>query len=274
MPVLQAIILGAVQAITEFLPISSSGHLILAAYFLDGQASPLFFDVVLHLGTAGALLFVFWQDLLKIVKSLYWDFILKKRDFANYSADSKLGGLIVIACIPAVLVGLLFGDYIEENLRQIGYVVIFSLLGTMLMIIAEFFAYRSKAKTQVELKNSVVVGLLQVFSLLPGFSRSGSTISGGMISGLTRESAARFSFLLSVPLVLAAGVFELSNSVDSIAQVPVISMVAGFVTSLLVGIVVIRFLLKYLAKHSLWVFIFYRIFLVLLLLLLMILHSM
>ncbi len=266
MNIFEALLLGAIQAITEFLPISSSGHLILAAYFLDGQASPLFFDVVLHLGTAAALLFVFWKDLLGIIKALYWDFVLKKRDFANYSTESKLGFLIVVACIPAVLVGLAFGDYIEENLRQVGFVVIFSLLGTMLMIIAEFFAYKTTGKTEVKLKNSVTVGLLQVFSLLPGFSRSGSTISGGVISGLTRETAARFSFLLSVPLVLAAGIFEIGNSLDSISQVPVISMLAGFLSSLLVGVLVIRFLLKYLAKHSLWVFIFYRIILVLILL--------
>lgn len=269
MSLLEAFFLGIVQALTEFLPISSSGHLILVSHLLKGQASPLLFDLVLHAGTALALLVVFGSELLVVLKSFSSDFFSKKFKFKSYSQEGIKAVYIGIACLPAVLVGVLFGDLIEGSLRTVQYVLIFLIIGTILLITAELYGGKQNTGQTLKTSSSIVIGLFQVLALLPGMSRSGSTISAGMLVGLTRESAAKFSFLMSVPLVLAASCYELYSSWDSVSSSMDITYIVGFATSFVTGVVVIRLLLKYLSHHSLWVFIIYRILLVMVLALLL-----
>jgi undecaprenyl-diphosphatase len=270
-----AIIFGVVQALTEFLPISSSGHLILVSNFLGSGSNPLIFDVFLHLGTAAALLIVFYKDLFALAKALYFDFFLKKFNFGSYTTDGKMALYLAMACIPAVLVGLLFGDSIDANYREVSFVIKFSIFGTLLMILAELVAQYRGLRKDVSGWSATIIGVLQSFALFPGVSRSGSTISAGMLLGISRQKAARFSFLMSVPLIFAATGYEFYSSIYGSARSMYISgflvqnlvaLLFGFLSSFIVGIFAIKFLLKFLENHSLWVFIIYRIGLVLVLL--------
>lgn len=274
-PVPNAILLGIVQALTEFLPISSSGHLILVSNFLGGNSNPLIFDVFLHLGTAVALLTVFYKDLFAIAKALYFDFFLKKFNFLSYTSDGKMGLYIILACIPAILIGLLYGEYIDENYREVTFVIKFSIFGTLLMALAELAAKYKGSKKDVSGLSAALIGFMQSFALLPGVSRSGSTISAGMLLGISREKAARFSFLMSVPLIFAATGFEFYSTLfDSSTSSYTtgflvqnsLALLLGFLASFIVGVFAIKFLLKFLQNHSLWVFIIYRVLLVLILL--------
>lgn len=274
-PVPNAILLGIVQALTEFLPISSSGHLILVSNFLGGNSNPLIFDVFLHLGTAVALLTVFYKDLFAIAKALYFDFFLKKFNFGSYTTDGKMGLYIILACIPAILVGLLFGEYIDENYREVEFVIKFSIFGTLLMTLAEIAARFKGLKKDVSGLSATLIGFMQSFALFPGVSRSGSTISAGMLLGISREKAARFSFLMSVPLIFAATGFEFYSTlfgadgsmfVSGFLVQNSLALLFGFLASFIIGVFAIKFLLKFLQNHSLWVFIIYRVLLVLILL--------
>ena len=268
MTIIHAFTLGLVQSLTEFLPVSSSAHLIILPTLFHWEVQPLFFDVVLHLGTAAALLTVFWRDLLTIARSLVKETFSLKFKLSSYSKESLLGFYVLIACIPAILVGLMFGDIIEESFRKIEFTIIFLLLGSMLMVVAELFGKRVFTEKSITAKSALAIGLVQVLALLPGFSRSGSTISAGMLTGLTRIKAARFSFLMSVPLVLSAGVYELTKNFNLITSISPQVFVLGFLTSFVFGVVVIKFLLSYLSKHSLMIFVAYRLLLVVALILL------
>ena len=243
MSVFQALILGVLQGITEFLPISSSGHLILLPNFLGWEVQSLAFDTILHLGTSAALIVYFWSELPK---------------FFN---DKSFLKLILVGTIPALFFGVIFGEIIENYFRSIQYVVIFLTLGSILMFLAEKF-YRKKWHSErmsyfekLSLREGLIVGIFQSLSLLSGVSRSGSTISGGMFMGLTREAAARFSFILSIPVVIAAGVFKIFDSYQELSiDVPIIF---GFIASAVTGIIVIKYLLKFLKTNNLYVFIIY-----------------
>lgn len=268
MTIIHAFILGLVQALTEFLPVSSSAHLIILPSLFKWDIQPLFFDVVLHLGTAAALLTVFWHDLFSILQSLIKDARPSKFKLTSYSKTSQLGFYVLIACIPAIIVGLIFGDVIEESFRKVEFTIIFLLLGTILMSAAEIYYKHSSGDKEVSGRSSIIIGLTQVLALLPGFSRSGSTISAGMLTGLSRINAARFSFLMSVPLVLSAGAYELVKNINLVTSISTQVFLVGFGTSFVFGVLVIKFLLNYLNKHSLMVFIAYRLFLVIALIML------
>lgn len=248
MTYLQAIVLGITQGLTEFLPVSSSGHLIIIPSLFGWETQPLVFDTVLHLGTAGALIVYFFKDLINA-----------------FFKEIKIGIMILAGSIPAGIIGLFLDSKIESTFRGVEYVVIFLVLGSLLMYFAENFGSNTSEK-QVTLEKSFAIGLFQALALLPGVSRSGSTISGGMILGLNREKAARFSFLLSVPIVVAAGGFKVLSSLDTIHQISLPVLGAGFLSSFLVGIVAIDLLLKFLKSHKLYIFIIYRLFLALFLL--------
>ncbi len=245
MTVLQALILGVVQGVTEFLPISSSGHLIIIPEIFGWRVQPLVFDTTLHLGTALALIVYFYKDILEI--------LIKK---------IKFGWIILAGSIPAGLIGFFFGDFFENTFRNTTYVVLFLFAGSLLMFIAELFVKRVKIDEKVGIRKSVLIGLFQSLALLPGMSRSGSTISGGMLLGLSRRKAARFSFLLSIPIVLGAAVFKIVESFSAVQEVSILTLSVGFVSSLVVGLLAIKFLLTYLGKKDLWVFIVYRLVLI------------
>ncbi|HLC93912.1 MAG TPA: undecaprenyl-diphosphatase UppP [Patescibacteria group bacterium] len=244
MSVFHAAILGIVQGLTEFLPVSSSGHLVIFPNLLGWKEQPLVFDTTLHLGTAAALAVYFWNDLWNIVKQRNTNLILA----------------IIIGVIPAGILGFLFDNQIEQTFRSVWYVALFLLLGTGLMLVAELM-YKSYSQAVTPFKG-FIIGIFQSLALLPGVSRSGATISGGMLSGINREEAARFSFLLSLPIVLLAGIYKLFSSFpaasDTIAW-PVIS--AGFVASFVSGMLAIHLLLNFVRRHSLYIFIVYRLLL-------------
>ena len=260
MPLIKAFILGIVQGLTEFLPVSSSAHLIIFPELLGWEEHSLSFDTTLHLGTLLALLVVFWKDILSIIKSLFSDIKKHKRSFNHYSPNSWLAFKIFVASIPVGLIGLFLGDFLENKFRGIGFVIIFLLVGTLIMYIAEKkFKKRLIVKDEISVGKSFKVGVFQALALLPGISRSGSTISGGMLNGLSRKAAARFSFLLSIPAVLAAGISQLFSSLDYLNMAEIAPMMVGFISSFVVGVFAINIMMKFVKSNKLYPFIFYRL---------------
>lgn len=254
MSLIQALVLGIVQGLTEILPISSSGHLILVPKFLGWESHRLSFDAALHLGTALALLPFFARD---------WRALFVERRWGTI-------GAIALASVPVGLIGLLGANFIEQNFRG-PVLVAGALIGVaVLMLIGEWW-YRGRGEGRVNLTvpDIFAVGLAQALALIPGVSRSGITILTGMGRGITRESAARFSFLVSLPIVLAASLWELFSVYREGALVNDWSSFAvGIGTSFIVGLFAIRFLFGILKRYSLIPFAIYRILLGIALLLL------
>jgi len=263
MSILQSLVLGIVQGLTEFLPISSSGHLILIPHLFGWSDHSIAFGTTLHLGTVGALLVYFWEDLWGIVSSFKKDFLGKRLNFKKYSETSWLGLKILIGCVPAGILGILFSGVFEGVFRGVNPVVVFLILGSLLMLLAELLKVE---KGDLSLGKSFVVGIFQSLALFPGVSRSGATISGGMLMGMSREAAAKFSFLLSIPIVIMAGVFELVSSSQIFHTISVADFLIGFFASFLTGMFAIKFMLGFLKTHKLYIFIVYRLVLVLFLL--------
>ncbi len=258
MTFLHSIILGIVQGLTEFLPISSSAHLVLVPYlfgwdFPAGQVFP--FDVIVQLGTLLAVIIYFWKDLWAIIRS-FVSCLLRGKPFAE--ADARLGWYLILATIPAGLLGLLIKSEVEAAFHSAPATAIFLLVTAALLLIAERIGRKTRSFEDFNWKDSLVMGLFQAVSIFPGVSRSGSTITGGMTRNLTRPAAARFSFLMSIPVMLAAGLL----SVLDLRGVPGLSsflpvVLAGTLTAAVVGYLSIRWLLSYLVRHSLTVFSIY-----------------
>ena len=256
---LDAAILGALQGITEFLPISSSGHLILAEKFLNLDTESLkTFDVMLNLGTLLAVLFYFWAEVKGMLIAL-WRFITRKLP-AN-DPYAKLIVFLIIGTIPAVIFGL-FGDTIDAHFRNAKSVTMMMMIVAGIFIAAELFYKKVKIKKNEvgSWKQALIVGVAQAFALIPGVSRSGSTITAGLFQGIEREKIAKFSFLLSIPAVCGAliltGVKIIKHGTVAVAMGP---LVVGFLTSFVFGILSISFLMRFLKNHSLNVFAAYRI---------------
>jgi len=264
MTLLQAIILGIVQGLTEFIPISSSGHLILVEKLMgiERRLTPeqiTAFIAVIQLGTLAAVLVYFFRDIVEITSG----FIrgnLARRIGRREAQPARLGWLIIIGTLPIATVGLAAKKIIEgsltKNLTVIGASMI---IWGLLLAVAEAAGERRKGMEEVGLKETLAVGFAQVFSLIPGSSRSGTTITGALLVGLTRETAARFSFLLSIPAIAASGLLELREAVDSLAGIGLANLVAATVVSGVVGYASIAFLLGYLRRHSTYLFIGYRL---------------
>jgi undecaprenyl-diphosphatase len=256
---LQAIVLGVVQGLTEFLPVSSSGHLLLGQYFLglDQDRFGLSFDVALHLGTLVAVVSYFWRDLLRMALAFFRSF--SHRDLAN-DADQRMAYLIIAATVPAALIGFFLEDFFAGTAVRSPWVVVFNfvLIG-VLFIVGEVVGKRTRRASKLGFGEAVGIGFAQAAALVPGVSRSGATITLGLFLGLRREEAARFSFLMSVPIIAGAGSLKVAEVVaGGMDAAQMLLFVVGFVTSAAVGYVTIRFLLNYLTNHSLRAFAFYR----------------
>ena len=254
MDAFSALILGLVQGLTEFLPISSSGHLILAREILGLQTeNGLAVDAVLQLATILAVGIYFYKDLLDLVKAAVF-LILRK------PIDQKAKILlfaIIAGTIPALIAGLLLEKTMETVFRSAELVAITLILGSVLFWVAEKMAKQNKS---LSVNNGFLIGLFQTLALVPGVSRSGSTISGGLILGLTREQAARFSFLLSFPIILGSGLKKLMDlQNEQSAEILNLPLFLSFAAAFLVGMLCIHFLLRYLKNHSLNIFIIYRL---------------
>ena len=254
---LQAIALGIVQGLTEFLPVSSSGHLLLGQYFLgmDQDRFGLTFDAAIHTGTVAAVISYFWRDLLRMAGA----FLRSLRGPNFEERDQRMAYLILVATVPAGIVGLLFQGFFENEVRSPWLVAFNLVLVGALFIVGEVVGRQTRTSDKLGFKEAVGIGLAQTVALFPGVSRSGATITLGLFLGLRRDEAARFSFLMSVPITAAAALLSLGDAFGSgVDAGDALLFVVGSVTSGVVGYLAIRFLLAYLAGHSLRVFAYYR----------------
>lgn len=264
MGIFDSIILGIVQGLTEFLPISSSGHLIIFRDIFGWHtSSDLSFDAILQLATALAIIVYFWKDIFRLINS-FFKIITKKE---TEEKDKTIIFAIIIGTIPAVIAGIFLERYMETIFRNSLLVAIVLLVGSLVMYLAEKFSTKNK---ELSVRKGFYIGLFQCLALVPGFSRSGATISGGLFSGLTREESARFSFLLSIPIILGSG-FKKILEIWSSGQLlnDWLILLIGAITAFIVGLFAIKFLLNFLKKYSLKTFIYYRIALAILIIILM-----
>ncbi len=246
MTIFQALILGIIQGLGEFLPISSSAHLVLVPWVLDWPYAGLTFDVALHIGTLISVVAFFWRDWFSLINSAL------RRDGTQ---EARMFWYLLAATVPGAAVGYLFEEQAETIFRTP------LLIGVLLIMmgIVLYWVDRSAAKIKsirgVSLSDSLLIGLSQAFAILPGVSRSGVTMTVGRALGLTREAAARFSFLLSTPIIVGAGLFKLKDITPGDINA---AFVAGVISSAVVGFISIGFLLRYLARRSFAVFAWYR----------------
>ena len=256
---LEAILLGVVQGLTEFLPVSSSGHLLLGQHFLglDQDRFGLPFDVALHLGTLVAVVGFFWRDLLRMARAFARSLSPGERNLAD--PDQRLAYLILVSTVPAALIGFVFEDFFEDTVRS-PWVVVFNLvLVGVLFIVAEAVGSRSRRADKLGFSEAVGIGFAQAAALVPGVSRSGATITLGLFLGLRREEAARFSFLMSVPAIAGAGLSQLAEVVsEGMDAWGALMFGAGFVSAAVVGYLAIMFFLRFVVHHSLRSFAYYR----------------
>lgn len=258
MDLLQAILLGVIQGLTELLPISSSGHLVVVPRLLGWPEHSLAFDAALHLGTAAALLAFFWRDWLALVVGM-WDGLRRAEARAHWRW--KLGWMLALGSVPAGLVGFALESPIERLLRG-PVTVAAALIGVgVVMWLADRFSSQARKLTELGYLDALLVGLAQMLALWPGVSRSGATISAGLALGLTREAAARFSFLLATPIVVAAGSYKLLKDVllKGLPPGEGLAFAAGMLAAFLVGLAAIAFLLRFLQRYTLTLFVLYRV---------------
>ncbi|NTU42066.1 MAG: undecaprenyl-diphosphate phosphatase [Nitrospirales bacterium] len=237
--------MGIVQGITEFFPVSSTAHLILFPWFFgwEGEINSLTFDVALHGGTLMALLVFFYKDWLNLLLR-----------------DRRMLLFLILATIPAGVVGVLLNDFVENTLRS-PLIIVFTLIGVgILMLVAEKYAAHKRGKTieSISLSDALFIGVAQAVALIPGVSRSGATITAGLFRHVTRESAARFSFLLSAPVIGGAFLLEGRKILDSSEANGMGLFALGFIVSFVSGLLAIKFLLSFLKKYPLNAFVYYR----------------
>lgn len=258
MEFLHAIILGVVQGLTEFLPISSTGHLILTREVFGMEASnALAFDAVLHLATALAVTLYFHKDIRLLVNT-----VLRKMSRLPVNArDLTLVYAIVAATIPAVILGLLLESLMETMFRSPLLVAFVLVFGSMLFMYAEWVYEHSYPQNEMSILKGFKLGLFQCLALIPGMSRSGAVISGGMLLGLTRHEAARFAFLMAIPVIFGAGMKKMLDLMGSGEVVAWGAVGVGAFASFTTGLLAVHFMLKFVRSHSLWPFIWYRIIL-------------
>lgn len=275
MTVLQAIILGIVQGLTEFIPISSTAHLIFASRLIglyDGVDAALKAEqttatiAVIQLGTLLAVLIYFARDIINITTAFVRDHValLSGRNRTDgsrrLSPEAWLGWLVILGSIPVAVVGLLFKHQIEGTFtKNLWIIATMMILVALLLGLAELVGKRKRTVADLSVGDALAVGFAQVLALVPGSSRSGSTIMAGLFTGLTRETAARFSFLLSMPAIAASGLLELKEAMHKLPDGSYLPLIVATVVSGLVGYASIWFLLRFLRTHSTGVFIVYRL---------------
>jgi undecaprenyl-diphosphatase len=258
MDYLRAAILGIVQGLSEFLPISSSGHLILVPALFKWPDQGLAFDVGLHVGTLLALLVYFWSDWWRMGMAVLRDVGVRRIHVREYSADSQLFALIAIGSVPAAIVGLLFNDWIETNLRQPWLVAIALGIVGLIMLAADRRGTKTRALSAIGLLDVVLIGAAQATALFPGVSRSGATISMGLFRNFTRDSAARFAFLLGTPAFVGAALLKFKD-IEGLTGRETTELLIGLTCSAVVGFLVIHLLLRFLRTRTLMPFVVYRL---------------
>lgn len=250
MTTFEAVFLGAIQGLTEFLPVSSSGHLILAEHFMGLPDTPLAFDVTLHLGTLLAVLLYFQSDWFSMAASIFKRHEGEKR---------RLFVFLLLGTIPGGLGGLLLSHYAETVFRSPWLVVITLLAVALLMALAERALGRGRAFSSIRLKDALIIGFSQALAIAPGVSRSGITMSAAMFLGLEREAAARFSFLLSAPIIAGSGLYEGLKMLRHGGDTFNLDFVWGFLAAGISGYLAVSFLMRYLVRHTFYPFVCYRV---------------
>jgi len=261
MGIFDALFLGVLQGIAEFLPVSSSGHLILGESILGLDVESLkSFDVVVHIGTLTAVVVYFWKDVVMLFQG-FFAFLGFYKINSHVKESQKLILYIIVASIPAVLTGLFFEDAIDFLFRDALYVGLWMIIIGQIFFLAEWYASKYKKEKELNLQSAIVIGLAQAVALIPGVSRSGSTIATGLFRGLSREKAARFSFLMSMPVVFGAGLLtaikemkkasEAGLGISFGEQADLLPLIIGFASSALAGFAAVYFLMKFIKNHTL-----------------------
>ena len=260
MDILQGIIIGIVQGLTEFLPVSSSAHLIFAQEFLGVHQPGIAFDVLLHLGTLVAVISYFFKDIIEMIKAFFGSLvdIFKGKFKEGFKEDSykKLAWMVIIGTIPVGIIGILFNSEIEATFNSLTIPAFFLLITGILLYVSQRLNVGKKDIKDCSIKESILVGIGQACALIPGLSRSGTTIASGLLIGLDKEFAAKFSFLLAVPAIIGATVTQL-DGIGTGIDANLIPYVLGFVASLISGYLAISILLKLIREISLDIFAFY-----------------
>ncbi|MBD2436175.1 undecaprenyl-diphosphate phosphatase [Nostoc sp. FACHB-110] len=259
MNIFQAIVLGFVQGMTEFLPISSTAHLKVVPVVLGWGDPGVAFTAVIQLGSIAAVLWYFWGDLTRILTGATR--AIAQKDYANYDLRLSLG--IALGTLPIIFFGLLIKrfipDYDNSPIRSIGAIAIASIVMSLLLGIAEKLGKRQRDFEHLTMNDGLLMGLAQSLALIPGVSRSGSTLTAGLFMTLQRETAARFSFLLGIPAITLAGLVELKDVLGDISSTGIIPLFAGVISATIFSYISIVGLLRFLKTQSTWVFIWYRL---------------
>jgi undecaprenyl-diphosphatase len=261
--VFQAIVIGIVQGLTEFLPISSSAHLILFPPLLnwnDPFLNSAEFDVMLHGGTLLALLVYFWRDVVRLLGAFFASIRDRSLDGDH---DRRLAWLLLISVIPAAALGALFEDFFDTYFRasdHLIYIPVLLVVGAILLFLAERLARHVRDMWQLKWLDALLIGIAQAFALFPGISRSGITIASGLFLGMKRDAAARFAFLMGIPVIAGATLWKLRElNLGAMTSSDTVALAAGFAAAAISGFVAISFLLRYLRGHSTDIFVAYRI---------------
>jgi len=257
--IFRAIVIGIVQGLTEFLPISSTAHVKVVPVLLGWEDPGVSFTAVIQLGSVAAILWYFWDDLSSVTVAFIQSVL--KQDFSSPSFRLGLG--ILLGTLPIVVIGLyvkLFvPDYDSSIIRTTGAIAITSIVMAILLGLAEVVGSRKRDFSKLGLGDGIGVGLAQALAIIPGVSRSGSTLTAGLFMGLKRETAARFSFLLGMPAILLAGLVSLTDVVGETSEVALLPLLAGLLAAVVSSYAAIAWLIEFLKKHSTWVFVWYRL---------------
>ena len=257
--IFRAIVIGIVQGLTEFLPISSTAHVKVVPVLLGWGDPGVSFTAVIQLGSVAAILWYFWDDLSSVTVAFIQSVL--KQDFSSPSFRLGLG--ILLGTLPIVVIGLyvkLFvPDYDSSIIRTTGAIAITSIVMAILLGLAEVVGSRKRDFSKLGLGDGIGVGLAQALAIIPGVSRSGSTLTAGLFMGLKRETAARFSFLLGMPAILLAGLVSLTDVVGETSEVALLPLLAGLLAAVVSSYAAIAWLIEFLKKHSTWVFVWYRL---------------
>jgi len=252
----EAILLGIVQGLTEFLPISSTAHVRIVPALFGWEDPGAAFSAVIQLGTMAAVLIYFRSDIARITVAFLKG--LRHRELRR-TPDSLMGWYVIVGTVPVVIFGFAFRHQISGGARSLLLIATVLIIGGILMLAIDRVAVLQRDLTSVSWRDGIIIGLCQALALVPGVSRSGATIVGGLVLGFNRESAARFSFLLSIPAVVLSGLFELKDVGDGSNNAPILATAIATVFAFIVGYAAIAFLLRYLARHTLTIFGVYRI---------------
>jgi undecaprenyl-diphosphatase len=254
MSLVQAILLGILQGLTEFIPVSSSGHLVLIPWLLGWDDPGLTYNTVVHLGTLLAVALYFWRDIVTLLRGLWRSLVTRRID----SFETRLPWLIVLATIPAALAGYLAEDFVEELFGTPRIASVLLIVTGLILVVSERLGRKLKGLTELSVRDAVWIGLAQAAAIAPGLYRSGTTIAAGLWRDQRRPDSARFSFLIALPVIAGAGGLQLAKTFSSgLAGAQWTLLIGGFLSAFLSGYLAIRFLLRYIQTHNLRPFAYY-----------------